>query len=454
MFNLWVKPLFVLLSFFGLAPLFVIEDDLKVDETKIDETKVDEVPPTEKVEEEPLVITDDTDLLTLDQEVVDDILTREDIDPDKFLLAVKTLHTKKPEEQKVYVKDIKVLTGKAAETKDDLKPAQAALPKEPDNIGKPFVVNDDLISKKIEEFRDKNKDAKNLDQMAQDYKLILNGVKGDQFTDRAFKNYVNMQLYIKSLKSPFYPNWKPDAAVVKSPDYLEMATKQKAQMLLNSIRQKYPDFPEDGLTNQESRLEFERILFAQNPVAASKYSTEIDNLNQGIDKEFDRHYDIISNWERRAKDQIEADVNLFKSYLETKGITAEDIGLPDLTVDANYYNKFLFENVLQPQGKVNENVITFYQGKTPIIKPYMVNYQLRDLFDGVIQDKIAEKARAEGFKLGQSAIVEPSLSENPGLGIRENPDIDEKILERDDLSLEEADSFLGKVKNRIIGKRK
>ena len=63
MFNLWVKPLFVLLSFFGLAPLFVIEDDLKVDETKIDETKVDEVPPTEKVEEEPLVITDDTDLL-------------------------------------------------------------------------------------------------------------------------------------------------------------------------------------------------------------------------------------------------------------------------------------------------------------------------------------------------------------------------------------------------------
>lgn len=84
----------------------------------------------------------------------------------------------------------------------------------------------------------------------------------------------------------------------------------------------------------------------------------------------------------------------------------------------------------------------------------MVNYQLRDLFDGVIQDKIAEKARAEGFKLGQSAIVEPSLSENPGLGIRENPDIDEKILERDDLSLEEADSFLGKVKNRIIGKRK
>jgi len=54
MFNLWVKPLFVLLSFFGLAPLFVIEDDLKVDETKIDETKidetkVDEVPPTEKV---------------------------------------------------------------------------------------------------------------------------------------------------------------------------------------------------------------------------------------------------------------------------------------------------------------------------------------------------------------------------------------------------------------------
>jgi len=63
--------------------------------------------------------------------------------------------------------------------------------------------------------------------MAQDYKLILTGVKGDQFTDRAFKNYVNSQLYIKSLKSPFDPNWKPDAAVVKSPDYLEMATKQK-----------------------------------------------------------------------------------------------------------------------------------------------------------------------------------------------------------------------------------
>jgi len=66
---------------------------------------------------------------------------------------------------------------------------------------------------------------------------------------------------------------------------------------------------------------------------------------------------------------------------------------------------FLFENVLQPQGKVNENVITFYQGKNSDNKPYMVNYQLRDLFDGVIQDKIAEKARAEGFKLGQSAIV-------------------------------------------------
>jgi len=47
---------------------------------------------------------------------------------------------------------------------------------------------------------------------------------------------------------------------------------------------------------------------------------------------------LIGNEELRIK--IEADVNLFKSYLETKGITAEDIGLPDLTVDANYYNKF------------------------------------------------------------------------------------------------------------------
>jgi len=34
-----------------------------------------------------------------------------------------------------------------------------------------------LISKKIEEFRDKNKDAKNLDQMAQDYKLFLPALK-------------------------------------------------------------------------------------------------------------------------------------------------------------------------------------------------------------------------------------------------------------------------------------
>jgi len=61
-----------------------------------------------------------------------------------------------------------------------------------------------------------------------------------------------------------------------------MATNKKAQMLLNSIRQKYPDFPEDGLYQSRVTLGIERVLFAQNPVAASKYSTEIDNLNQGI----------------------------------------------------------------------------------------------------------------------------------------------------------------------------
>ncbi|MHB8483725.1 MAG: hypothetical protein ACYDBV_13510 [Nitrospiria bacterium] len=449
MFNLWVKPLYFLLGFFGLSPLFVIEET-----PSPNEPAQEEVSPKETPEEEPLVINDDTDLLTLDQEVVDDILTREDIDPDRFLDAIKTLHNKKPEDQKVFVKDIKVKKDETPEPKENLKPVETPMPKEPDNTGKPFVVNDDLIGKKIEEFREKNKDAQNLDQMIQDYKQILTGVKGDQFTDRAFKNYVNSQLYIKSLKNPFDPNWKPDTKVVQSPDYLEMATKQKAQMLLNSIKQKYPDFPDDGLTNQESRLEFERILFSQNPVGAQKYVNEIDSLSQGIDKEFDRHYDIVTNWEKRAKDQIEADINLFKSYLETKGLTPEDVGIPDLSIDANYYNKFLFENVLQPQGKVNENVITFYQGRTPIIKPYMVHYYLRDLFDGAIQDKIAEKARAEGFRLGQSAVVEPSLSENQGLGIRENPDLDEKMLERDDLSLEDADSFLGKVKNRIIGKRK
>jgi hypothetical protein len=413
-------------------------------------------------------INDDTDVLSLDETTLDEILSRDDIDNDKFLDTIKTLSSSNSEnvESKIFLKDIKITkeakideekpTDEAPNLQQEVseeKPAEEPVAKEPDKTEKPLLVTDEVIQQKVNEFREKNKDAQNLDQMAQDFKQILNGVKGDQFSERAFKNYINSQIYIKSLKSPFDPDWKPEKKVVESPDYIEMAKKQKGDMLLKAVRTKYPDFPENGLSDPEAKLEFERDLVAQNPTGILEYGRYLEEVSGKIDTEFDRHYDIVTNWEDRAKTQIEADVQLFKNYLDAKGLTLADIGVPDLTFDDKYYNKFLFDNILQPNGKPNENVIAWYQKNTPVIKPFMVTNQLKDYFDVAIEDKIKERARAEGFKLGQNAIIEPSLSESPGMGYRK-PSDESSVFDNDEAKIEDIDSALTKIKNSVLGKGK
>ncbi len=455
---------------FGLAPMMLVQGN------DMPEKEEEELDPDEKVdvetEEEEDNLTDETDLLDFeDESKLDEILDRDDVDITKYLDLVKTVGKLPKEEQKILFKDIKISVKKdepiqdekaeksvpetkLTETKAPPKTEEKSVEKPADKL-KPFVISEEFIKTQIDRFKEQNKENPNLGKMTSDYEQILSGVKGDTMSERAFKNYVNSQQYIKSIKTPFDPSWKPDPKVVSEPSYIEKATKQKNEMILNTIKSKYKDFPDEALTDPEFRKEFERDLARDDPREFRKYETLIDETEKSINDRYDRWFYITQNWETMAKDTVESDVKIFNDWLNSKGIKPEEIGMPDLTLDEKYYNQFLYDNVLYDEKKKpNETVMTFMDGQYPIIKPMAVFNTLKDIFIDQIIQRREEIARIEGFKHGKDNVIEPSLSVAPGMGNRDSIEIDESILDQDDPEIKQLDSFLDKVKNSIRGKRK
>jgi hypothetical protein len=461
MFDSWLTPIFSLLSFFGFGLLTIVEDNNNVESEE-------EQPETPQPEDEEGSITDDTNLYDLTEDQIDEILDSDEVDIDKYLNLIKKgekeiflKDIKKPLEEEVETsKDKELPEGEAKEEiqKEEVKPEVKPEGKQEEKpVHKTnFKITDEFIAQKIAEYRQANKDNPQVNQMTEDYRKILEGIKGDLISDRALKNYVNAQLYIKSVKNPFSQEFKPDETVVKTQEYIQKANEAKSRFVLQAVKSKFPTFPEDGLTNEESRLDFERDLMLDNPRKFREYEDTIQNAEKDVNESYDKWYYITQNWESIAKDTINQEVDLFKGWLESKGVKPEDINLPELKLDEkNFYNEFIFKNVLyNEKGQPNEQVIAFMDNKYPVVKPMTVFNTLKDLFFDSILDVYSERARKDGFNTGKEAIVEPSLSESNLSRNAETTLTEEEMLEDDDTPLEKIREIREKIKQRWIGKKK
>jgi hypothetical protein len=464
---------------FGLAPLMLLDAE-----------------GNEIIEDD---INDDTDIFPYadDPDKADIIFEREDVDIDKFNDALFRM-SKLPEDQRhIYLKDIKVdadapppgtktdiikkdtpladetklnaddeVTKKAEAVKDKTLPPEDKTP----DATKTFIVDDKYIADSVAKFEkeqaDKVKDPAVLKEMVNDYRAALETVKGDPFNSHNLKMHINAQTYIKNVKTPFAPDWKPDSKITQTEEYIQKATAHKNKAILTRLQARYdgvdlPLFPTAAITDKVKRIEFEKDLIATDPSEYDNYKQTLDATEKEINGEFDRWYYIDKNWETMAKDTITSDVQLFYKFLESQKVKPEDLGIPDLTLDDKYYNPFLYENVLyKGKGKTNEDVFAMYQGKYPVVKPFSVYNTLRDIFLEPIIAKREEAARITGYELGKKDTVEPGMSNSMNRGEREIIDVDESILDEADTNeskeayTSRMDKFLSKTRANIIGKAK
>lgn len=323
---------------------------------------------------------------------------------------------------------------------------------------KPFKITDDFIKKQLSDFRESlaDKDEETKNNMVSHLENVLSGIKGEVIGQKAFNNYVNGQFYIKKVKSPFDKNWKPEQDTVKDPEYIEKATKQKNKMLVTELQKKYKDFPDEAFEDPEIKKEFERNLNQDDPSAFKEYQEKLGSLEKDINDQYDRYYHFVNNWESIAAETLKTETDLFREWLNAYGLQLKDVGIDSLDIDDNYYNKYLWDNVVfDKDGKMNEDVLVLLDGVVPVIKPMSVMNALKNsVYDEVLKIK-THQARQDGYTKAKDDIPDPSLSDSGVTGQREEiANSEENVFEDDNASLEEHNKALERVKKSMFSGKK
>lgn len=439
----------------------------------------DPIPEPTPDKELEIELSDDTNLQELESESIQEIMEMDNIQLDKVLDWVK-MGMKDP----LLYKDIKEIVKKEKDDAEhhDKDPGDAdpddktvtdAIDADDNNAGsdaakpdpkpadekdktlepKIVIVNEDFIQKQLQSLRDqlKGKDPAAIEKQLSNMEIVLKGINGGQMDTRSFKNYVNAQMYIKTLKSPLDKDWKPDAAVVNTPEYIEKAQKQKAKMIADALRDKYPDYPADG--DPEAVAEFEDALsnreYEDYKATSKQKASEIGN-------NYDRYQHLVENWEDIAKDTLKAEVQLFVKKLESLKVKPADLGITSLDLDDTAYNEYLYKNLLfNEKGEANPEIFDFVDNVIPIIKPTTVfNNLMNQNLDLILQFREAA-ARKEAYRKGIDDQPDPSLSDNPtNPGQREEIEITADAFEDPNLSIEQHDKLLDRIKRSISSKKR
>jgi len=318
---------------------------------------------------------------------------------------------------------------------------------------KTIKISDEYITKQVQNFRTqlKGEDPDAVEKRTAYFQDILNGIKGGEMDSRALKNYINAQMYIKTIKSPFDKDWKPDQQVVSDPKYIEEATKQKTKMITDRIIAKFPEFPEDALSDNDKLQDFEESLTRRQ---YDDYKALYSDAKTNIENEYDRYAHTINNWEKIAADTIKVDVKMFESLLSKHNLSLKDLGINSLNLDEkDLYNEYLWKNILfvdGDTGKPNTEIMSFLHDTIPVLKPGAVYTALINRNVDMMIAKKAHEGRAQGFNAGLNNSEHPSTSDMGGTEHREKIEIDEEEFDNDDLTPEQIQDKLDKVKSSIM----
>lgn len=348
--------------------------------------------------------------------------------------------------------DDSVKNNDGKEKQDDKTPVKPnAEPDKTDSV-KTIKINDEYISNQIAKLKEqlKDKDPDLVNKQVSNLTSILNSIKDGEMDARTLKNYINAQTYIKTLKSPFDKDWKPDARVVNTPEYIEKANKQKQQMIANAIKEKYPDYPESG--DPEDIAEWEDSLTNRQ---FDEYKAIKKQRADEISDRYDRYQYLTENWEDIARDTVKSEVQLFSEKLKSLKINQKDLGINTLDLDDKNYNEYLYKHIMfDEKGNPNPDVFLFVDNVIPIVKPFSVYNALMNInLDQIIALREIE-ARKEAYKKGISDQPDPSLSDNQqNPGQRDEIDFNEDMFD-DDISIDQHENMLSKIKNKILRERK
>lgn len=436
MLELLLSILFMLI----FATVNVNDDIDDKDEEQDDETETTKTEPEKEDESEDEDEEEEIDineylgkkLSEISENQLSKIMESDKIDLDSLLLAIK-------EQEDKTISSFIIDENKKS---DDEQQKQA--PAKDKTEVSAVTVDDSYIQKFIADYKTSFQgDDEELKQITNDIEGILKGISGETLSPKALQNYINSQLYIKKIKSPLDESWQlPEES--KTEEYIKQAEAIKSKTLVEKLRQRFPDFPDDP-NDQESLLDFEESLSRRE---FAEYQKIYEQEKAKIDKEFDRYFYISNNWEKIAIDTIKADLSLFENKLKEAGITAQDLGL-DLNLDSDGYNKFIYDNILLPNGKINDKLVHYIGNTVPVIEPRAIYKELMDLFFNDIVETARHKGQATAYREAQKDIPEPSGTHKTKSGLLDSEE-EINVLDDFDADDEVLDKILSKVKRKIL----
>lgn len=418
------------------------DDDVKDDEeTKTDTEDKDEKEDEGEEDEEETEEDEDFDLeefsgkklSEIPEAALSKIMESDKIDLDALLLAIKEQEDKTIDS---------FITAENKDKSDDEQQQQKTAKDKTE--AKTVTVDDSYIQKFIADYKTSFQGSEEeFKQVSEELTGILKGINGETFSPKALQNYINSQLYIKKIKSPLDENWQmPEES--KTEEYIKQAEAIKGKTLAEKLKQKFPDFPDDP-NDQESLLEFEESLSRRE---YAEYQKLYEQEKAKIDKEFDRYFYISNNWEKIAVETIKADLSLFENKLKEAGISPQDLGL-DLSLDNDGYNKFIYDNILLPNGKINDKLVHYIGNTVPVIEPRAIYKELMDLFFNDIVETAKHKGQAHAYREAQKDIPEPSGTHKTKSGLLDGEE-EINVLDDFDADDEMLDKILNKVKRKIL----
>lgn len=315
---------------------------------------------------------------------------------------------------------------------DKTEPEQSEEQADSSKIGEPIRVDDEYIN-----------------QQPDDVKEFLNGVKGEYFSQKALKNYVNAQKYIKEQKTV-----KPEAEdkpstfekkQVKTLDNDQLAVAQN-NYVFRQLQNKYPGLTAEMLTDEQKWNDYYFQIQDEesNPRKAHQfyedYKAAVSNANDTVSK----YKDLAQNWEAKASDTISNQYDEFEKKISELGVKLEDIGITkddDFIINQVIYGK---------DGNPDPQVVTMAFGNIPVINKDGFYNKLMTIGVPKLYETARKSGKLEVLDHRNKNKSNPSISNSD---IQSKADAKPALQKFDEnTTLPEMESDLAALRKKIMSK--
>jgi len=268
---------------------------------------------------------------------------------------------------------------------------------------------------------------------------ILVKIKGEVLSPKALKNYIHSQRHIEELKASrsevVQPKQELNATAEKPlATYTdEEVSNYKTSIITRRIKEKYPDFPEDALTNRESLNLYYSDMLYERPADLDDFKSDFADIRDSISTEIEREVEVGRNWKGYAEQTILEGFKTFDEFIQSKGVTATEMGI-DLS-SPEVAKSVLYDK----NGNANPDVVFIRKGVPIVMKDRFIAALKEKYMDDIISSK-EKRAGDKAYTQRKTAEPPPSIS-NSNL-VNKAPSKTLGKVVTDNMSLEEAEEIL------------